>query len=184
MAIEYDFDAPDVRLLISIVGAALQTPRPVPAREQNEEVARIYSAAHNLRTALSDGFLALEQSAGSKWGEVVAIGGSDDERHWFLRRFGDDLDRLIDLADQSPEPTRNGKPEDIARTIAMARCVAWHERQCGSVPPRSKESKFMEFASEVFRHANPHHDVADLSAHLSRALRLRKGGANLETWIG
>src|SRR3954470_23982600 len=95
------FERADVRTLISKVGAALQIPRTIPARIQNEAVAKIHSTAHNLRSALREGFLALEQSVGApKRGEASDHGGADDERREFLRKFESDLDRLINLADQ------------------------------------------------------------------------------------
>ena len=179
------YDRADVRTLISKVSAALQTPRAIPARIQNEAVARIHSTAHNLRSALREGFLALEQSVGApKWGEASDYGGADDERREFLRAFESNLDRLINLADQPPVPTKGGKPEDLSRTVAMARIVAWYERQNGKEPPRSKDTRFMEFASEIFRRASDQHDVADLSAHITKVLKLRAEGLNLETWVG
>lgn len=179
------FERSDVRTLISKVGAALQMPRGIPAREQNESVARIYSAAHNLRSALREGFLALEQSLDApKWGEASDFGGPDDERREFMGRFESDLDRLIGLSTQSPVPTRGGRPEDVSRTVAMARIVAWYERENGGPPPRSKETRFMEFAREIFLRANDRHDIADLSAHINKVLKLRAEGLNLETWVG
>jgi hypothetical protein len=179
------FDRADVRTLISKVGAALQTPRAIPPGEQNESVAKIYGRAHDLRSALRDGFLALEQSLGApKWGEASDHGGPDDERGEFLRQFERDLDRLLDLSKQPPVPTRGGRPEDVSRTVAMARIVAWYERENSSPPPRSKETQFMGFAREIFRRANDQHDVTDLSAHINKVLKLRSEGLNLETWAG
>ncbi|GLR91311.1 hypothetical protein [Bradyrhizobium iriomotense] len=179
------FGRPDVQILIGKVGAALQAPRVVPARQQNEAVSKIYSSAHNLRSALRGGFLALEQSIGApKWGEAFDQGGPADETREFLRRFEGDLDRLISLANQDPVPTKDGKPGDHRRTVAMARIVAWYSRQNGNPPPRSKDTRFMEFASEVFRRADPKHDVDDLSAHLNKVLKLQGEGLNLETWAG
>jgi hypothetical protein len=179
------YDRADVRILISKVGAALQTPPTIAARKQNESVARIYSAAHNLRSALREGFLALEQSLGApKWGEASDFGGPDDERREFMRRFESDLDRLINLADQPEAATKGGRPEDVSRTVAMARIAAWYEQENGNPPPRSKETRFMEFAREIFRRANDQHDIADLSAHINKVLKLRSEGLNLETWAG
>jgi hypothetical protein len=175
---------PEIATLISKVGAALQMPNPVPAREQNEATRKIFRAAYELRLALQEGFLGFEQATGApRWGEVYDTGGPQDQNREFLRDFEQQLDRLISLANQPGAETVNGRPQNVRRTVAMARVVAFYERRTGSLPSKSKESKFMDFASDIFRQAtNDKHDADDLSAHVKKVLLLRASGVNLDIW--
>jgi hypothetical protein len=181
------FDRADVLILIDRVAEALRAPLSVSAGKQNDAVDQIYSKADGLRIALHNGFSAFEQSLDlPKYGEAFDHEGREDELRGFLHKFKHDLERLIALAKQDRKKTKSegGRPPDTRRTVAMARIALWWERENGTRPPRSKESPFMTFATEIFRRANPKDDVDDLSAHVNKVLKLREGGANLETWVG
>jgi hypothetical protein len=178
-------DTLEHQTLISEVSAVLSMPNPVPAREQNEATRAIFRAAYQLRLALQEGFVAFEQSIGApKWGEMYDQGGPKDQNRDFLREFEGQLDRLITLANQPGASTINGRPQDVRRTVAMARIVAYWKRSTGKFPPKSKASKFMNFASDVFRQANDKHDADDLSAHVKKVLILQEQGVNIQTWVG
>jgi hypothetical protein len=124
------------------------------------------------------------QSIGQRrWSEAYDVDGKEQEREVFISHFKGELEKLMQLARVDPLPTKNGRPDNTLRVVALARCAHYFEKWTGALPPKSRNSRFSIFVAGLFERLG-FEKADDMSAQVRKVLALKDQGVNLETWTG